>query len=270
MHVERSPLAQSFERAVTLDQYLVARIVEPTEPDWVSATALTDPAMLNTILASFAEVRKLEKRRLAGSFFISSYVWYLAGAAIASLLIDQRVPDMDRSNVLARFPSNDNGHQPEVAFASQRFFGLAADQAHANVTVVADKASLREQFRQQFEQHLAPVVQLVAEQSGLGQRAQWNIIADRCAGIFLRVGQRLEQVDVACAEGLAFVGAKGSAMKASKTGYIELNTASDQCATFLQRGGCCLYYQVEGGQNCNDCPLLPVAERVQRLTGISN
>ncbi|XSG76649.1 IucA/IucC family C-terminal-domain containing protein [Herpetosiphon llansteffanensis] len=270
MHVEHSPLAQSLERAATLDQYLVARIVEPNEPDWVSATALTDPAMLSTILESFAETRKLAKRRLAGSFFISSYVWYLAGAAIASLLADQRIPDMDRSNVLARFPSSSNGNQPAVAFASERFFGLAVDQAHPNATVVADKASLREQFRQQFEQHMAPVVQLVAEQSGLGQRAQWNIIADRCAGIFLRVGQRLGQVDFACAEGLAFVGAKGSAMKASKTGYIELNTASNDCATFLQRGGCCLYYQVEGGDNCNDCPLLPAAERLQRMTGLSN
>ncbi len=269
MHVERSPLAQSLERAATLDQYLVAQIVEPNEPDWVSATALTDPAMLSTILEGFAESRKLAKRRLAGSFFISSYVWYLAGAAIASLFIDQRIPDLDRANVLARFPSNGNGNQAAVAFASERFFGLAIDQAQLGVTVVADKASLREHFRQQFEQHLEPVVQLVADQSGLGQRAQWNIIADRCAGIFLRVGQRLDQVATACEEGLAFVGARGSAMKASKTGYIKLNTASDQCATFLQRGGCCLYYQVEGGNNCNDCPLLPTAERLQRMARVS-
>ncbi|GAA5528692.1 ferric iron reductase [Herpetosiphon gulosus] len=270
MSVESSPLAQSLERATTLDEYLVARIAEPNEPDWLPATSLTDPATLSTILEGFAASRKLAKRRLTGSFFISSYVWYLAGAAIASLLIDQRIPDLDRTNVLARFPSNGNADQAAIAFASQRFFGLAVDQTQTGATVIADKAGLREQLRQQFEQHLEPVVQLVADQSGLGQRAQWNIIADRCAGIFLRVGQRLDQVAAACEEGLAFVGTKGSAMKASKTGYIQLDTAGDTCATFLQRGGCCLYYQVEGGRNCNDCPLLPTAERLQRMAGLSS
>ena len=53
-------------------------------------------------------------------------------------------------------------------------------------------------------------------------------------------------------------------MRASPTSFMTLECDGHQ-DTFVERGGCCLYYRVAEGHNCLTCPLQPEEERKQRL-----
>jgi ferric iron reductase protein FhuF len=267
-----SPLATTLARVGALDHYLRAERIDGLGDGWWSATELVASdgekldAALHHTLKSYPTAP--DDRHIAASFFLGWYTWAMPAAATASYLLEGRVPDLDPANIALRFieAGDDEESSFGIAFLSDRMAVLPDDAAAgaSNVIVLGDRAELREWLRQSLEAHMTPLIEAIYARTRFGRRAQWNLVADNCASLFLLVGEKTDALDAACAEGLTFVGAPGSPMARSKTGYFTLQ-ANGRCETFRKRGGCCLYYKLPGGQNCSTCSLISEAERDRRL-----
>ena len=144
-----------------------------------------------------------------------------------------------------------------VLVADLHSFTRAADALDTTQSAVSLKLK-------RLEAHLGPLFDAVAAQTSLGRRAQWSLAADALALRFLDAGRQLGDAARGQAEGLALVKAAGSPLRNPKTGYVTV-AAGDHWETFRARGGCCLYYRLDPGENCTTCVLRPAAEREQRL-----
>jgi hypothetical protein len=271
-----APLAATLARIAALDPHSLAAGLGDREPGWFPATALCDAesAQLAEGLAHATRRYPTADRRTAGAFFIGHYAWYLAGAAIGSYLAERRVPDLSLANVMLRYGtytwhSGDQSGEAEnieVRLVRGRFAALADDPAaeHIDADVLPSSKALRDWLREALEQHMAALIDSVHTGTRLGKRAQWNLVADSCARLFQHAGQRLGEEPRGCAEGLAFIQAPASPMRASHTRYLTLECNGHR-DTFVERGGCCLHHRVEPGQNCSTCPLRPAEERSKLL-----
>jgi hypothetical protein len=272
----RAPLAATLARVAALDPHTFVAGMGDLAPGWFPATALYDSASarLDEGLAHSTRRYPSAERRVAGAFFVGHYAWYLAGAAICAYLAERRVPDLAPQNVALRYSTytwragdqSGEAETIEACFASGRFAALADDPAaaHPNAVLLPNASALLDWLRQALEQHMTPLIDAVQACTRLGKRAQWNLVADSCARLFQHAGKQLGDEAYGCAEGLAFIQAPASPMRASQTRYLALECNSHR-DTFVERGGCCLYYRVEPGQNCVTCPLRPAEERRQLL-----
>jgi hypothetical protein len=271
------PLAATLARAAALDEHLVAELGS-IDDGWFGAATLTahNSRVLDESLARAVARYSGAERRVSGTFFIGEYAWYLAGAVIACYLTERRVPDLAAVNVALRFRTftwHEGGESGEaerldVRLLSGRFAALPDDPAadHPDALRLPDISALREWLRIQIEAHLTPLIAAIQERTRLGQRAQWNLAADALAALFQHAGEKLGDEERARAEGLALIKVPGSPLRNRDTGYITLEY-QDHRETFRQRGGCCLYYKVEPGNNCSSCVLRPEEERNQMLLG---
>jgi hypothetical protein len=271
-----APLAATLARVAALDPHSLAAGLGDPEPGWFLAAALCDAASgrLAEGLAHATRRHPNAERRAAGAFFVGHYAWYLAGAAIGSYLAERRIPDLSPANVALRYSTytwhagdqSGQAESMEVRFVRGHFAALADDPAaaHPDAVLLPSAPALRDWLREALEQHMDPLIDAVHVSTRLGKRAQWNLVADSCARLFQHAGQHLGEAPRGCAEGLAFIQSPASPMRASHTRYLmlECNGHSD---TFVERGGCCLYYRVEPGHNCSTCPLRPAEERKQML-----
>ncbi|WP_026370887.1 IucA/IucC family C-terminal-domain containing protein [Kallotenue papyrolyticum] len=267
-------LTATLARLERLAPTLGAPLIERPTDGWMAARDwISDRRRLDDALAHIAATYRVPDwqpttryRHVVAAFLINSYAWFLPAAAIAAYLTEKRVPDLDPDNVVVRLRSPDEGGLFEIGLLSSRMAVLPDDPAAgaAEATVLHDTVQLRAWLRRRIEAHMAPLIEAVHRHTGFSRRAQWNLVADDCAALFLWIGQRIGAEERACVEGRAFVGAAGSPMQASRTAYITLDVGG-QRHTFRKRGGCCLYYRLPGGQHCSTCALLPAQEREQRL-----
>lgn len=270
-----APLTATLGHVGALDDDFAAAL-EPLEPGWFPATALLAPGsteLAEGLVRSIARYPRAE-RRVSGSLFINAYSWYLPAAAIAAYLAERRVPDLSMENVALRYRTytwhedgeSGEGERIDVRLLSGRFAALPddPDAGHPDAHILPDAAALRDWLRTGLEAHLGPLFEAVAAQTCLGRRAQWNLAADSLALRFLDAGRQLGDAARGQAEGLALVKAAGSPLRNPKTGYVTV-AAGGYCETFRARGGCCLYYRVDPGENCTTCVLRAAAERDQRL-----
>jgi len=269
MNDSPAPLAATLGRASALDP-LFAADLGPLEASWFPAARLHDsgaPELAEALARSVVRYPRAE-RRVMGSFFANQYAWYVPAAAVVAFLAESRVPDLAPQHVALRFSGAAGGQAERIdaRFLSGRFAVLPGDPAavHLDAVVVPDADALRGWLRSGLESHLAPLVAAVARRTGLGARAQWCIAADALAALFLEAGRRLGDGARGQAEGLALVRAAGSPLHNRGTGYVTVE-ACGHCETFCARGGCCLFYRVEPGNNCATCALRPAAERDERL-----
>lgn len=273
-HESLKPLAATLARIAALDPTFQIRLIERLDGEWCAATEfVADSARLDEslrrVMAPYTDApwpTMTRDRHIAAALLINSYAWFVPAAAIAAYLVERRAPDLDPANIALRLRAPDEGGVMEVGLLSGCMAVLPDDSAAAapGVIVVPDPASLRDWLRRRLEAHLEPLIATIHQRTGFSRRAQWNLVADDCAALFLWVGQRAGDPERACAEGLAFVGAPDSPMRKSRTGYITLHYR-DRCETFRKRGGCCLYYRLPTKQNCSACPLLAEEERDRRL-----
>jgi hypothetical protein len=273
---QSAPLAATLARAAALDAHTFAADLGDPEPGWFAATALyaADGTHLTEGLAHAIRQYPNADRRTAGAFFVGHYAWYLAGAAICAYLAERRIPDLSPEHVALRYSTytwqaGDQSGEVEsmdVRFVHRHFAALADDPAaaHPDAVLLPTSSTLRDWLREALEQHIAPLINAVHTLTRLGKRAQWNLVADSCARLFQYAGQRLGDEPRSCAEGLAFIQSPASPMRASHTRYLTLE-CNGHHNTFVERGGCCLYYRVAPGQNCSTCPLRPTEERTQLL-----
>ncbi len=261
-----SPLAATLERVAALDPYLRTSLLEAPVAGWMAVSDLLDApelwldAALDQIMARYA----VAERKAAATFFMGSYSWYVGAAALGCYLAEGRVPSLAPEHVAVNLAAADGRMQ--VALLDQGFAALPGDPAAADqfVRLVGDAAALGTLLRTQIEAHMAAMITLIHRRTSLGQRAQWNLVADACAELCLRIGEKLPDLERGCAEGLALIKAPGSPLQPSRTSYLTL-AEGERCQTFRLRGGCCLYYKTPGGTNCSTCPLIAPAEQEARL-----
>lgn len=270
-----TPLAATLECIGALDSYLAADL-GPLEAGWFPASALIapgSPELAEGLARSVARYPGAEAR-VAGSFFAGEYAWYLCAAATGAYLSEGRVPDLAAENVALRYrtytwhhgDASGEAERIDVRFLSGRFAALPDDPAadHPDAEILPDATALRERLREGLEAHLAPVIAAVTAATRLGQRAQWNLVADAVANCFLVAGKALGDAERAQAEGLACIKAPGSPMRSSATSYLTVE-AEGHSESFCSRGGCCLYYRIKPGENCSTCVLRPQSERIELL-----
>jgi hypothetical protein len=269
------PLATTLAQASALyEQFECA--YGPSADGWLHASDLLqhESAALQLCLARSVAQHPNASRRVSGSFFLGEYVWYVVGAAVGSYLAARRVPTLDAKQLALCYHTytwhegEESGEAERIAvrFLCGRFAALPDDPAadHPDATVLPDQAALHDHLRWQIETHLAPLIAAVSNTTRLGQRAQWALAADTLASLFLYLGEAHGNAEAARAEGLGLIKAPGSPLYNAQTGYVTLEYQG-VCETFRQRGGCCLYYKIEPGNNCTTCVLRPEEERNARL-----
>lgn len=271
------PLAAALSAATTVDIEAHADI-GVVEEGWLKAAAFCDPqsTVLDQALARQAKNYPHMDARTRGAYFIGEYSWYAPLAAIAAYLVTARVPDFAPDNVALRVRNyiwhagehSGESQRLDVRYLSGRFACLPDDPAadHPDARVLPNADALRESLRTTLEAHLAPLIERVYAQTKLSRHAQWMLVADACAALFLHIGQALGDEAHAKAEGIAFVKAPGSPMSGGKTSYISLQFL-DYCESFRVRGGCCRYYTVSETDKdyCPTCVLRKPEDRNQRL-----
>jgi hypothetical protein len=271
------PLDSVFTRLQQLDDALLAAAGE-IESGWYLASELTKPTSprLATALARQAHEHPQMEDRTRGSYFIGEYTWYVFAAAVAAYLIERRVPSLAPEHIALRIQRYTWHHEGEsgeagrleVRFLVPDFTCLPHDPIAVlpHAQIAADQDSLRDQMRHALEAHMQPLIERVYEATKLSRNAQWLLVADSCAAMFLHLGQALEDSERAQREGMAFIHAPHSPMNNDKTCYITLDYQG-HCETFRAHGGCCRYYTVsESGKDyCTTCVLRKPEDRDQRL-----
>lgn len=271
-----SLLAQAFARLNATDSTLTGDI-GTLDDGWTLATALMqdDAPLLDAALAAQAGDHPTMDARTRGSYFIGQYAWYVPAAAIAAYLIAGCAPELSPDNVALRYETYTWQHgdasgvaqRLRVRFLSSRCARVAGAFGALDAAALAlpNRHALRDWLRCGLEAHLAPLIEQVYARTRLGRHAQWCLVADACASLFLQAGKALGNVERAQAEGRAFVQAAGSPMQSVKGDYITIQLG-EHCETFRARGGCCRYYTVApNGEKCSTCVLRPAAERDQLL-----
>jgi ferric iron reductase protein FhuF len=155
-----------------------------------------------------------------------------------------------------------------VRFLTPRCTVLPHDplETDADISLCSDTPTLREWLRTTLEAHFKPLIERVYATTKLSRHAQWMLVADSCAALFLYLAQQLKDQPQGIEHGLAFVRAPGSPMNNRKTGYVTLEW-NGHADTFRARGGCCRYYTVSesGDDYCTTCVLRKPEERDQRM-----
>jgi len=252
----RHPLAETLDRVNRLGGRARAGLGLAGRPldVWALATELADvPSQrLERSLRRVAVHSATADRLVMTSRFFGSYVWQLATAALGCYLTTRRVPDVSAENVAVHI--GDDGRPDEIRFLGGGFAVLAGDPMadHPDAVVVPDLAALRELLvRRLTTHHLEELILALQSQRGLGTRALWAAVEDRCLGALLWLGNGLDLAEHVMREAEAlsrtapFVGTSRIVAVASEDGPV----------LTLKRGFCCLAYRLDDGALCSTCPL---------------
>jgi len=87
-----------------------------------------------------------------------------------------------------------------------------------------------------LESHVMPLIERIHSQTRLGRHAQWCLVADVCAALFLNTGRVLGDEAYGTSEGRALIKAEGSPMKNPNTDYVSLHYLEHRL-TFRAQGG---------------------------------
>lgn len=274
-HQEQHPLAVTLARIASIAGSPAE--VGTLEADWFLASALYEPdsSRLTQALARQAVSYPQMDVRTQAAYFINQYSWYLPATAITAYLTEQRVPDLVPTNValrIVRYTWHHEGKSGEAEQLHIRFLGgsfacLPDDPAanHPDAVILPDQKALRDWLRTTLEAHFSPLIGQVATLTRLGRNAQWRLVADSCALLFLYAGRALNAELFGISEGHTLIQAPHSPLANPQTGYITLS-CEGQTDTFRTRGGCCRYYTVsEVGEKCSTCVLHKPEDRDRLL-----
>lgn len=271
------PLAATLKRVTVVDENAYADIGS-LEAGWFLAADLLVPRLtrLEEALARQAVQHPEMEARTRGSYFLGEYSWYVPDAVIAAYLAERRVPDLSLKNLALRSRTytwhegaeSGEAERIDMRLLNGRFACLPDDPAaaHPDATVLPDADALHEHLRVSLEAHLTPLIERVHLLTRLGHHAQWCLVADSVAALFLHKVRALNDEAGGKAEGLAFIKAAEAPMNNPNTSYISLHYL-DHRATFRARGGCCRYYTVSktGKDYCSTCVLRKPEDRDARL-----
>jgi ferric iron reductase protein FhuF len=212
----------TLRQARGISPFFVLDVGRPDET-WLSGAALLDgsPALAKT-LDTIGERYRTTERRVAASLFFLSYTARLLCPTVAARVLGGTAPDIRPDNLWWRYSPTD-GLQVRLAEPTS---GPGIAEA------------------------MTPVVEAIREESGVAAGLLWGNAASSLAG-----GLRtLARAGAATAEECLAVGAELFA-EPPLLGMGEFVPFPGEVV--FRRRSCCLYYRLDGGGTCGDCPLPP-------------
>ncbi|WP_099866410.1 ferric iron reductase [Pararhizobium haloflavum] len=240
------------------------------EDGWQTVDALTreEPA-LDRLLVAQAMGRSGIDRRTLAAYLIARHSYCVAFAFGPAYLHGGILADVsDRSMAIRLTPDSfeADGRRIEYTAVSLRFLksGVLSDdpvlESRDGVMQVDDRAALRRMACQRLEAHFSPLIDAIGEMTGLPAAAQWRLVSDSVAAVFLDIGQRADAVDAACTEATAILKQPGSPLANPQMHFFDLDVPGSPGNAsvkrrYRSRGGCCRYYKTDGGSLCATCVL---------------
>jgi len=239
----------------------------PAGEGWTTVEAFfSDEAAIGEFLAFEQSLNEGTDLRTAGALLMTDYGYILAAAAVPLFVGFGLVPDLSPASVALSFYATEEPHdgkmhrtrRAHVRFLEETFWQGQLDDA-------ADG----ERFRDEIERHFHPVVEAIHARTRLSRTALWRLAADAIAGRFLDAGHRFGTVEAAKATAMRILKVPRSPLANRQLHYFDLTVLDghqkDFSYTFRQRGGCCRFYLVEGGEYCSTCVLKAPGERDDEL-----
>lgn len=164
----------------------------PDAPGWVPAQTLArDPDGLRGALERAGAALGTARADIGATRLCEVWTWNLAAPAAASLLLDGRLPDLRAPNVAVRLAGDPSGWA--VALVDGRFHALHTDPeaGHPDARLACSEQALLARLNADLADHLGPLVEQLNALSGRPRAALWRSAADRLAGAFLWLGERL-------------------------------------------------------------------------------
>ncbi len=262
------PLAQTIERVRSLNPYIRVQLGEPDEPGWITPMMLLTPgsAHLEAVIAAVQQQLRTTAPNIVGSGVLQAYYWQLMITAVASYLLDGRIPHLGLENMWLRFNAT---RLEALALRTSRFTALATTTTgrHPDMALVADQAALRTVLRSELEEHFGVVIDQLGRRLGCHAQGLWLVVADRLAGMLIWLMQHIDtSVTPATVEQELelLIRAPGSRLNHRKVGLFTL-TCAGRTQAFLNRATCCYWYKMEDGDYCTTCPRRTREDRNQRL-----
>lgn len=258
------PLATTLNRVAAVEIDVSARLGIPDEPGWVAAADLVaDGELLDNLLRRVGQEYGTDRRSVAGTFFLRNYLWRMLVPAVASFLIERRLPDLGVGNVALRFDGG--GYAAGLAFLEGCFAALPGDPhaGHPDARVAPSEEALLAWLRDRLEGHLPNhISSLRSLRVRRGTRVLWGVAVDVCAETFLYAGQKLGcEGGEACEFAERLLG--GPPPLCGPTNYFVLEHDRGSMLTRV-RNSCCLYHRIGDGA-CFTCPRTSNEERLRRL-----
>jgi ferric iron reductase protein FhuF len=189
-------------------------------PDWLPGEAVLDGSALPGVLDAIGARYRTDERRVAASLFFLSWTARLLCPVVGALVVGGRVLDVRPENLWWRY-----------------------DAASGLAVRLAEPA-----YGPEAAQALAPVVASVRSVVPVAEGLLWGNAASSIAGALLTVLRSGTATRQECEEwGARLL----SAPPLAGTGEF-LDFPGD---LFFRRRSCCLYYRLDGGGTCGDCPL---------------
>ena len=210
----------TLRQARGISPFFVLDVGRPDE-SWMSGEALLDGgSALGGTLDTIGERYRTGERRVAASLFFLSYTARLLCPTVAAHVLGGAVPDVRPSNVWWRYSPGD-GLQVRLAEPVE---GPGVVEA------------------------MAPVVDAVRRESGVAAGLLWgNAVSSMAGGL-----RTMARSGTATVEDCLAVGAELFA-EPPLLGAGEFVPFPGEVV--FRRRSCCLYYRLDGGGTCGDCPL---------------
>lgn len=239
----------------------------PLGAGWTTAEAFfSDKVALGEFLAFEQSLNEGTDLRTAAALLMTDYGYILAAAAVPLFTGFGLVPDLSPASVALSYYTTEEPHDGKMQRtrrAHVRFLEEIFRQGQL------DDVADGERFRVEIERHFRPVIEAIHLRARLSRAALWRLAADAIAGRFLDSGRRFGTVEVARASAMRILKVPGSPLANRQLHYFDLTVLDSHqqefSYAFRQRGGCCRFYQVEGGEYCPTCVLKDPAERDEEL-----
>lgn len=264
---DNHPLADSIERATTLNELFGIPLRYPDQDRWIEAGALfqEDDQRLQDMVSAYGRGRwGTENRHLAASGFIVAYLTRLTYPLISQYVLEHRVIDVSLSNLVFH---TDGPRIDGTALNRPCFTALPDDPAsgHPDAQVVPDEAALYARLKESlFDSNFDLVVPSLRRAAQASLKVSWNAVASSCAQVFHRLYDLVEEPEIVVRNAEAFFGDPSS--PAYRQVSMEFIEHRGQRGYFARRAGCCLWWRGDDSKDyCSGCILLPREEQDARF-----
>ncbi len=239
----------------------------PAGEGWTTADAfLCDEIAIGEFLAFEQSLNEGTDLKTAAALLITDYGYILSAAAVPLFTGFGLVPCLSPESVALSFYTTQEEHDGKI-HRTRRAHVRFLEEGFWQVQL--DNPTDGERFRVEIERHFRPAIDAIHSRTRLSRAALWRLAADAIAGRFLEAGRHFGTAEAAKAAAMRILKVPVSPLANRQLHYFDLTVfdrhQQEFSYTFRQRGGCCRFYQVEGGKYCPTCVLKDPAERDEEL-----
>lgn len=241
--------------------------IGPAGEGWMTSEAFfSDDLAMGEFLGFEQSLNEGTDLKTAAALLMTDYGYSLAAATVPLFTGFGLVPDLSPASVALSFYTTEELHDGEMHRTRRAHVRFLEDVFWQGQL---DDAADGERFRVEIERHFRPIIEAIHTRTRLSHAALWRLAADAIAGRFLDSGRQFDTVEAAKAAAMRILKVSGSPLANRQLHYFDLAVLDryqqEFSYTFRQRGGCCRFYQVEGGEYCPTCVLKDPAERDEEL-----